>query len=145
MFSNFKMQNTHESNNRKEKVFLGSDKKFGYTFSIIFFLFSVSPLLLSLSSRLTLIILSLLFAAAACLEPARLNPFNRAWSKLGLFLGKIISPLVLFILFYCVFLPVGLLLRFFKKDILNLTINKSASTYWIDSTQFENTSMKDQF
>ena len=122
-----------------------NDKKFGYTFAVVFFILAVAPTLILLRTRLILIFLSLIFAAMALLEPSRLHKLNQLWARFGLLLNKIISPLVLIILFYIVFLPLGLLLRFVKKDILNLKMDKSATSYWIDSAQFEETSMKDQF
>ncbi|MGZ3726171.1 MAG: hypothetical protein ACXWQQ_10225 [Pseudobdellovibrio sp.] len=145
MFSKKNTQFSHESFNRKEKLFLGSDSKFGYTFSVIFFILAVSPTLIHFRSRVVFIFLSLLFAAAATFEPKRLHKLNLAWARFGILLNKIISPIVLLILFYLVFLPLGAFLRVIKKDILNLTIDKNATSYWIDSTQFEETSMKDQF
>ncbi|MEQ1723953.1 MAG: hypothetical protein ABL930_12315, partial [Pseudobdellovibrio sp.] len=63
---------------------------------------------------------------------------------LGLFLNKIVSPIILFVLFFLVFLPIGLLLKIFRKDILSLKINKEQQSYWIKS-ETSSTNMVDQF
>ena len=136
---------SHESFERKEELVIGSDKKFGYVFAAIFFILSVSSLVLGLYLRLVLLTLSLICLSAALLNPVVLRPANKLWMRFGLFLNKIISPIILAVLFFAVFVPVGLVLKIFRKDILNLRINKKLKSYWIDSTLNAPTSMKDQF
>lgn len=136
---------SHESFDRKEELVVGSDKKFGYLFAIVFFLLGISSFIITFYLRLVLFGLSFSFLAAALLNPSVLHPVNKLWMRFGLLLNKIISPLILAILFFGVFMPVGLILRIFRKDILNLRLNKSLKSYWIDSTQTLPTSMKDQF
>jgi hypothetical protein len=136
---------SHESFDRKEKLVVGSDKKFGYTFAVVFFLLSISRLLIPFYIRCVFILFSVLFAAFALLEPAKLHSLNRLWMKLGQLLGKIVSPVILAVLFYLVFLPVGLILKLVKKDILNLKLLPDSRSYWIDSSLSPKSSMKDQF
>ena len=52
------------------------------------------------------------------------------WFKFGLFLGKIVSPFVMGIIFFAVVTPIGVFMRILKKDLLNLKKNHSDS-YWI--------------
>lgn len=136
---------SHESFDRKAELVVGSDKKFGYVFAVVFFLLGISSLIITFYLRLFLFALSLLFLAAALLNPSVLHPVNKLWMRFGLLLNKIISPVILAVLFFAVFMPVGLILRLFRKDILNLRLDKSLKSYWIDSTQTLPTSMKDQF
>jgi hypothetical protein len=136
---------SHESFERKEELVVGSDKKFGYLFSAVFFLIGISSFIITFYLRLFLFALSISFLAAALLNPSVLHPFNKLWMRFGLILNKIISPIILAVLFYAVFIPVGLILKIFRKDILNLRLDKSLKSYWIDSTQTLSTSMKDQF
>lgn len=136
---------SHESFDRKEDLVVGSDKKFGYLFAALFFLLGVSSLIIAFYMRLILFGLSFSFLAAALLNPSVLHPVNKLWMRFGLFLNKIISPVILAVLFFAVFMPIGLTLRLFRKDILNLRLDKSLKSYWIDSTQTLPTSMKDQF
>lgn len=136
---------SHESFDRKDELVVGSDKKFGYVFAIVFFLLGISSLIITFYLRLVLFGLSFSFLAAALLNPDTLRPANKLWMRFGLILNKVISPIILAVLFFAVFMPVGLILKLFRKDILNLRLNKSLKSYWIDSTQTLPTSMKDQF
>lgn len=136
---------SHESFDRKEELVVGSDKKFGYVFAAVFFLLGISSLIISFYFRLALFGLSLVFLASALLNPSILHPINKLWMRFGLILNKIISPIILAVLFFAVFMPVGLILKVFRKDILSLRLDKNLKSYWIDSTQTLPTSMKDQF
>ena len=60
-----------------------------------------------------------------------LSPLNKIWFKFGIFLGKIISPIVMGIVFFIVVTPIVLLMRLLKKDLLNLKFTNEHS-YWID-------------
>jgi hypothetical protein len=74
------------------------------------------------------------FLALALLAPASLGPFNRIWAKFGQLLHRIVSPVALAILYYCVVTPTGLLLRLLGKDVLRLHFDKAAASYWIPRT-----------
>lgn len=134
----------HENLNRPEKIKYSTEKSFGFVFSAVFFLISVAPLLYSRPFRFWFLIASSIFLAITLLDPARLRLLNRLWGKLGLLLNKIVSPVFLGILFFVAFLPVGLILRLFKKDILSLKFNKGLKSYWITPST-EPSTMKDQF
>ena len=69
------------------------------------------------------------FLILGVLKSKILTPLNIGWIKFGNLLGKVIAPFVLGILFFLVVTPTGLLLKLFKKDILNLNINKKIKTY----------------
>lgn len=141
----FLKNRSHESFDRKEKLVVGSDRKFGFTFAVVFFLLSISSLLIPIYVRGVLIVACLITTAVALMEPQRLHKANIQWMRFGHLLSKIISPFILAVLFYAVFLPVGVILRIIKKDILNLQLKPNAESYWIDSTAAPPTSMKDQF
>ena len=70
-------------------------------------------------------------AAFAILKPELLAGPNRLWIKLGLLLGKIVSPIALGIVFYCVVAPIGTLVRLTGKDPLRLKLDPRADSYWI--------------
>src|SRR5262249_26897485 len=74
---------------------------------------------------------AVLFAVVATIVPRVLAPLNRLWAKFGLLLHAIISPVVLGILFYCVFGPVGFLMRLFGKDPMHRKFDAQAKSYWI--------------
>ena len=135
----------HESFDRSEKFVLGSDRKFGLVFAAVCFFLSISTKLAGSKFRIVLLLCSLGFLGAALLDSKRLRPLNEAWARFGIFLGKIISPIFLGVLFYFAFVPVGFVLRIFKKDILDLKLSKTGKTYWINSREIPESSMKDQF
>ena len=64
--------------------------------------------------------------------PALLTPFNRLWMKLGELMGRIVSPIVLGVMFYGLVTPFGLVMRMFRADPLRRAADPKASSYWID-------------
>ncbi len=76
--------------------------------------------------------LAALLLAAALARPALLNPLNRAWLKFGLLLHKIVSPLVMALIFYGAVWPTGLVMRMLGKDLLRLKRAPDAASYWIE-------------
>ena len=59
-----------------------------------------------------------------------LSPLNLLWFKFGILLGKIVSPVVMGIIFFLVVTPISIILKIFGKDVLNLKFNNN-KTYWI--------------
>tara|TARA_B100000989_G_scaffold110244_1_gene80858 strand:- start:1150 stop:1416 length:267 start_codon:yes stop_codon:yes gene_type:complete len=72
-----------------------------------------------------------------------LSPLNNLWFRFGIFLGKIISPIIMGIIFYLVVTPIGLLMRILGKDLLKLKFNNEKS-YWIEKND-PKSKMKNQF
>ena len=72
-----------------------------------------------------------------------LTPLNKLWFKFGIFLGKIISPLIMGIIFFLIVTPIGFFMRMLGRDLINLKYNKS-DTYWIKKTG-PKSKMKNQF
>ena len=113
----------------KSKV--SSNKSFGLVFFMFFLIVSLYPLFNNEQIRIWSLIISLMFLLVSLMYAKILTPLNIGWIKFGNLLGKVIAPFVLGILFFLVVTPTGLLLKLFKKDILNLNINKKIKTYWI--------------
>lgn len=135
---------SHESFSRIDKIKPGSEKSFGITFTTAFLLLAILPVVFRHPVRFWALLLSLTFLIISLVAPKILKPLNLLWLKFGLLLNIIISPIVLFLLFWMAFVPTGLFLKLFKKDVLNLKFDKIADSYWIKSdTQVS--SMKDQF
>ena len=120
-----------------------SNKSFGIVFFIVFLIISLYPLVNQENIRIWSLIIAFIFLILAFLKSKILTPMNKIWTKFGLFLGNFISPIVMGIIFFFVVTPIGLLMRLFGKDVLNLKNNKS-STYWIKKTDQKST-MKKQF
>ena len=120
-----------------------SNRNFGIVFCIVFFLISLYPLLNNETIRFWALIISLIFLFLGILNSQILNPLNKLWFKFGIFLGKIISPLIMGIIFFLVVTPIGLIMRLLGKDLLNLKFNKNQS-YWIKKNE-PKSKMKNQF
>ena len=120
-----------------------STKSFGILFFIVFFVIGVWPVFNSENLRLWSIILSFLFLISGLVNANFLNPLNRAWIKFGEILGKIIAPVVMFLIFFVLITPYGFVIRIFGKDLLNIKLSNKTS-YWIKREKDAGT-MKRQF
>ena len=126
-----------------ENIKVGSNRSFGIVFFVVFFLIATYPLLIKGDVRLWSLIISIIFLILCILNSKILSPLNKIWFKFGIFLGKIVSPLVMGLIFFAVVTPIGILMRFLNKDLLNLKFNKN-STYWIEKNG-PKSKMKNQF
>ncbi|MBF0166008.1 MAG: hypothetical protein HQL45_00140 [Alphaproteobacteria bacterium] len=122
---------THEDFNEKSKVKQGSDKSFGFVFAAFFALIGLWPLFKGLDARLWALGLAALFLAVSLIRPALLKPLNRVWFLFGLLLHKIVSPLIMGLLFFLTVAPTGLIMRALGKDMLRLKRDPEAASYWI--------------
>ncbi len=128
-------------NNSKEK--LGSNRSFGVVFFIFFLIISLWPIKNGENLNYWLFSISIIFLILGMFNSKILGPLNFIWFKFGMFLGSIISPFVMSIIFFCVVTPISILLKIFNKDILNLKKSKK-KTYWIEKTG-PKSEMKNQF
>ena len=126
-----------------DDVKISSNRSFGIVFFVVFFLIAFYPLINGENIRIWSAVISLIFLVLGLLNSKFLNPLNKLWFKFGIFLGKIISPVVLGIIFFLVVTPIGLLMRLLGKDLLNLRYNKNKS-YWIEKSG-PKSKMKNQF
>jgi hypothetical protein len=124
-----------------------SDRFFGITFFFVFLLIALWPLLSQNPMRPLALGIALAFLAVALAVPAWLAPLNRLWLKFGELLHRIVSPVILGIMFFGVITPVGWLMRLAGKDILSLKFNREASSYWVrrEPPGPEKSSLKRQF
>jgi len=126
-----------------DDIKIGSNRSFGIVFFIVFFLIATYPLINGNEIRLWSLVISIIFLFLGLINSKILNPFNKLWFKFGIFLGKIISPLIMGIIFFIVVTPIGFLMRLLNKDLLNLKFNNNSS-YWIEKTE-PKSKMKNQF
>ena len=127
-------QGFHEHFTRDAGVKAGSERAFGLVFAVVFVLIGLWPLVSANGVRVWALIVAALFAAAAFLAPGALKPFNRAWFLFGMLLHKIVSPLVMALLFFATVTPIALLMRLFGQDPLRLRLDRAAESYWIERT-----------
>ena len=124
----------HEDLSREQEAEGSSDRSFGLVFAVVFFLIAAWPLLHGGKLRWWAVGIGLLFALVAATRPRLLGGLNRWWIKLGVLLGKLISPIALGVLFFGVIVPVGVVMRMAGKDPLRLKRDNSAASYWIART-----------
>ena len=128
---------------KKSKIRMSSNRNFGLTFFIVFLCLGLWPLTNGESIIIWSIIISLIFLFLGLTNSKLLTPPNILWFKFGIFLGKIISPLIMGIIFFLVVTPIGFIMRLTGKDLLNLKYQDSKS-YWIEKTG-PKSKMKNQF
>ena len=126
-----------------DDIKISSNRSFGIVFFIVFLLIALYPLLKGNDLRIWSLIISFIFLVLGLINSRILTPLNRLWFKFGLLLGKFISPIIMGIIFFIVVTPIGIIMRLFKKDLLNLKFNKK-ETYWIDKSG-PKSKMKNQF
>ena len=126
-----------------DDVKISSNRSFGIVFFIVFILIAFYPLINQGEIRIWSVFISILFLILGMINSKILTPLNKVWFKFGIFLGKIISPIVMGLIFFLVVTPIAVLMRMLKKDLLNLKFNKNNS-YWIEKTD-PKSSMKNQF
>ena len=126
-----------------DDIKISSNRSFGIVFFIVFLLIALYPLINQGEFRLWSLIISFIFFVLGILNSKILTPLNKLWFKFGIFLGKIVSPIIMVIIFFFVVTPIGVLMRIFGKDILNLKYDNNKS-YWIEKTG-PKSKMKNQF
>ena len=126
-----------------DDIKISSNRSFGIVFFIVFLLIALYPLSYSGEIRVWSVIISFIFLVLGLLNSKILTPLNKLWFMFGIFLSKIISPLIMGIIFFLVVTPIGLIMRIFGKDVLNLKYNKNQS-YWIEK-KGPKSKMKNQF
>ena len=126
-----------------DDIKISSNKSFGIVFFIVFILIALYPLLNDQEIRTWALIISAVFLILGLLKSKLLTPLNKLWFRFGIFLGKIISPIIMGFIFFLVVTPIGFLMRLLGKDVLNLKYNKKRS-YWIEKDG-PKSKMKNQF
>ena len=130
----------------RQKQEIKINKKNNITFGILFFIFFLIigffPLISVGVIRIWSVVLSLVFLIITIIRPNLFTFLNRSWIQFGIFLGKIISPIVMGLVFFFVVTTIGILVRVLKKDVMGL--KRGASSYWINREN-KLQSMKKQF
>ena len=126
-----------------KEIKIGSNRSFGIVFFVVFLFIGLWPILNGNEPRIWSIVISLIFFILGILNSKILTPLNKLWFRFGIFLGNFISPIIMGIVFFLVVTPTGLIMKLFRKDLINLRKNNS-STYWIEKKDIKS-SMKNQF
>ena len=126
------------------KIKISSNRNFGLVFFIVFLIVALWPLKHDEDIRLWSLALSIIFFILGILNSKLLTPLNKLWFKFGIFLGVIVSPIIMGMVFFLVVTPTGVLMRILGKDLLKTRKVKNTSTYWIKRDKRQST-MKKQF
>jgi hypothetical protein len=100
-----------------------SDRSFGWLFTGVFAIAGLllHPWVLSLAA---------LMAAVTLANPGVLAPLNRGWMRFGAVLHRVVSPVVMGILYFGLFTPMGFVMRLFGWDAMKRTWDPAAKSYW---------------
>jgi len=111
---------------------LPSNRKFGVTFALVFAAATLYSYFRGAGAwPVVLGALALLFGCAAFGAPTRLQPLNELWLRFGLLLGKIVSPIVLGLIFFLLITPVSWIGRWRGRDALALR-KRDVTSYWVE-------------
>jgi hypothetical protein len=127
-------RNFHERIESHERIEGPSDRSFGWTVGgILAALGLLKALVFSGWTPLAwaLLLVGSGLVAVAFLRASLLAPLNRAWLRLGLFLFRIVNPVVMLLIYATTVVPIGLALRLAGKDLLRLRRDPGATSYWI--------------
>lgn len=122
----------HEDLWRGEEAKPSSNRSFGLVFTTVFLLLGIWPVFSGNNLRNWALVNASALLIISLVRPSFLAPFNRLWTRFGLLLGWVMSPVVLGFLFFCTVTPVGLLMRLLGKAPLRLRWEPDADTYWIE-------------
>ena len=128
---------------KNTEIKIGSNKSFGIVFFIVFLLIAIYPLINNGELRIWSFVIAIIFLILGLINSKVLTPLNKLWFKFGLLLGKVVSPLIMGIIFFFVVTPTAFIMRIIGKDLLNLKFNNK-KTYWIEKTG-PKSKMKNQF
>ena len=122
----------HEDFGRERDVKVGSERAFGLVFAGVFTLIALWPLWGGANVRLWALVVAAASAVAAAVFPRALRPLNVLWFRFGMLLHKVVTPVVMGLLFYATVTPTAMLMRLCRKDPLRLRFDRSAKSYWIE-------------
>ena len=126
-----------------ENIKIGSNRSFGIVFFVVFLSIGLWPILTDNQLRIWSIVISLIFLILGVFNSKILTPLNKVWFRFGIFLGNFVAPIIMGIVFFLVVTPTGLIMKLFRKDLIDLRKNNS-DTYWIEKKDIKS-SMKNQF
>ena len=126
------------------KIKAGTERNFGLVFATVFLIISLYPLWFGKNIHLWACIIAFIFFFFAIFLPKVLILPNKLWFKLGSFLGAIVSPIIMGVIFFFTVTPTGIIMRLFDKGFLNQKIDKTIKSYWTKKIKTVSL-MKNQF
>ncbi len=125
------MSLNHEMNSIIKNEDSQEFRKFGLTIGILLVALSIFLFWRDVDSYLYTLSFGLILTLFGLVKPKFLRPIYILWMIFALILGQIMTRVILTIIFILLFTPVGLILRFLRKDILNEKYDRQTESYWI--------------
>lgn len=134
-------------NQEYSSVEVGSNRSFGVVFAVVFAIIGTYPLLAGDPVRIWSLGVAGGFGLVTLVAPQVLRPLNSLWFKFGMLLGRIINPIVMFLIYVITILPIGLIMQALGKDLLRRRLEPEATSYWLERAPAgpEPDSLKEQF
>ena len=88
-----------------KNIKIGTNRSFGIVFFVVFLLISLYPLINHGEIRLWSLIISLGFLFLGIINSKVLSPLNKLWFRFGLIIGNIISPIIMCLIYFSLFVP----------------------------------------
>jgi len=128
---------------KKKNVKIGSNRSFGILFFIVFFIVSIYPEFNFEELKVWSLIAAIIFLILGLLNSSILAPLNKLWFEFGIFLGNIVSPVVMAIIFFGIVTPTSIIMKLLGKNLLGLK-RSSKRIYWVKRSEIKS-KMKNQF
>lgn len=136
-------ENLHENLDSK----VASPRAFGLTFAAVFLAAGVLLSFRHSHLRPWSFLAGFIFLIVALVLPGLLAPLNRVWSLVGSVLHRVMTPVLMGLVFVLAVTPVALLRRAFGGSGLALRFDPELDSYWIsrDHAVTDAESLKRQF
>ena len=113
------------------KINKSTEKNFSIVFFIFFLILSIYFVQYSYIISILLLSLSLVLIFLGFNKPELLTTLNHYWYKFGILLGKLISPIIMFLIYFIVLFPTSIILKIIGKDPLEKKFERNKKSYWI--------------
>ncbi|SDL93631.1 hypothetical protein SAMN04488026_11343 [Aliiruegeria lutimaris] len=114
---------------------MGSERNFGIVFGAVFSIFAVLGLAYGGWYWPFAAVFGLVCLVLAFVFPEALRIPNRVWFRFGQLLHSVISPVVMFLVFAITFVPIGIVFRLRRKDLLEQGFDRKKISYWNERTE----------
>ena len=126
------------------KTEIPTNRNFGLVFSIFFLILFLFFYKFQKELYYSLLIISFVFFILGIFNSRFLLPINKLWISLGNILGGIFSPVVMFLIFFLIITPTGVIMKIIKRNFMNVEYDKYIDSYWIKN-ESDKINFKDQF
>jgi hypothetical protein len=117
-----------------QTIWFGTDsgefRKFGKTIGTFLIFISIVLYIFSLDYAIPLLVGGGCMLLLGYTAPIVLKPVFILWMSLATSLGYIVTRIILGLIFFLIFSPIGLVFRLIQKDHLDEMIQKDAASYW---------------